>query len=356
MPPPPPAPCGRDQPRDRAGRDARLCEGVARPNGSGACVTPHLSRYASSVRAGAEPHRVVVGIDRPGTQGAQLVIRRHDRTALVQRFRHSGWSGRDPLRRRVARAWRRRRRPWPRCRTPPRRRDGAPHRAPAGRSRPANGARRARRVPLRDRPGSSRRSPPTAWARCRQSAARSANGIPGALAGRVAAQATRAPRPVCAPCSCMWRRMSAPRVENSASSSGPTPATSVERPGPADQRTPKVAVNPARRCASYTAEAARRCASIPRRSQAPQRPSAPCTRLATTTWLWRCGSPLRLTPWVNAARNRAAGRQHDAVGTRSPDSRDAVLFEVRERPGDGLGRAPPPRRPPRRRPPMRTAR
>ena len=88
-------------------------------------------------------------------------------------------------------------------------------RGPARRGRPLELQAAADRVGL---------SPPEGLVSRRRAA-------PGALAGRVAAQAMRAPRPECTPVSSMWRRMSALRVENSASSSGPTPATSAVRPG-----------------------------------------------------------------------------------------------------------------------------
>ena len=190
-----------------------------------------------------------------------------------------------------------------------------------GRSPRRSGARRAGPFPswidLARAPGGRQ----TSSARCCQRTTRSAKGAAGALGGRVAAQAVRAPRPPCTPRSSMWRRMSAPRDEKAPSNSGPTPATSDPRPGAPVQRTPSAAVSPARRWASYTAEAATRCASIPRRSQALQRPSAAWTRFASTTWLWTWGSPLRLIPCVNTA---ATAPLVGSTSRRGPARRVAV--------------------------------
>ena len=176
-----------------------------------------------------------------------------------------------------------------------------------------------------------------ASARRRQRASWSAKGAPGALAGRVAAQAMRAPRPECTPVSYRWRRMSAPRLEKAAEQLGPDAGhfCRAARPaGPPHAKAPwpiRPADGPRR-----PLHAAARCAAIPLRSQALQRPSAPWTRFATTTWLWTCGSPFRLTPCVNTAATAPLVGSTDPGGTRLPGGRDGVLFEIRKRPRDGL--------------------
>ncbi len=170
---------------------------------------------------GTQPHRVVVGVDRTGTERAQVVIRRDHRPPLKERLRHSGRPRRHPLRNEAVDgrgAWRHR---GPPRRMPPRHHGGGRHRGREGRAPRQSGARRARRALRARRARSSSRRPPTSSARRRQRASWSAKGAPGVLAGRVAAQAMRAPRPECTAVSYMWRRMSAPRLEKAAEQLGP---------------------------------------------------------------------------------------------------------------------------------------
>ena len=263
------------------------------------------------------------------------MVRRHDRHGAVGAVPPLRAVRAGPIARRVARASRRRHRPWRRCRRPPPRRGGAPRRAPAGRS------------PLRKRCSSSTAGPP--WtrrrlqlevaadrrARCRQRAARSANGAPGALTGRVAAQATRAPRGECAPCSCMWRRMSAPRLENSASRSGPIPATSDERPGRAVQRAPNVDGQPGAQMRLVD----RRGGPAVRVDPASVTGAPAAVGTVDEVGHHDVAVEVRVAVAADSVgehrRDRPTGGHHDAVGARPSGGRDAVLFEVRERSGDG---------------------
>jgi hypothetical protein len=105
-----------------------------------------------------------------------------------------------------------------------------------------------------------------------------------------------------APCSAMCRRMSADARRELTQQSGDTP-----RPRPAAPGRRPTGPRDAARARPQVRLVDRGRAPVrrqPRWSHALHRPSSPCTMLAITTWVCRCGSRLRFTPWVNDAATR----------------------------------------------------
>ena len=222
--------CGRGRRGAPPAATARLA-GVAEPSGSGVREAPAVPVGVDRA-GGAHPHRVVVGVDRTGPERAQDGGSPGPRTGAAAAARPRRPDRAAPSGRRGARASR------AVGAVPGRRGEGRHDVAAVGPAVRRQGDHPGEAVlvehgrrPAGARPGSSSRRPPTASARRRQWAVEVGVGGPGALAGRVAAQATRAPRAERAPVSYMWRRMSAPAGRELTEQLGPDAGDLGRAPG-----------------------------------------------------------------------------------------------------------------------------